>query len=195
MYKDYDSSIPIKKFDFMTNKEVEEYFKGFINQIPIRIKILKEAIAQDKTILFACDYSPESLCPLWNWYITKISIVAKSEDELSKELEHIKKEWIRESISRNSSEKISAETAAICLDVGIYFGETLIRNHSGLSWGYYTKPKSDIFVNRPVIRGFKNNMRFNPAVVVYNLTWQYWWSDKEKYRTLYDLYLNWENCV
>lgn len=195
LYKDYDSTMPIKKFDLMTQKEVEEHFKWFINQIPVRIEILKEAVAEDKTIPFACDYSSESLISLWNWYITKISIVSKSEDELSKELDNIKEEWIRESIIRNSSEKISAQTAAICLDVGIYFGETLIHNHNSLYWGYYTKPKRDIFVNRPVIQGFKSNMRFNPAVVVFNLTWQYWWSDKEKYRTLYDMYLNWERCI
>ena len=64
------------------------------------------------------------------------------------------------------------------MDIAIYFAEVMIRNSEGkLHWGYVTKPKNYINVNRPVVSGFKAGKNLNPSRSVYILTLR---SEEEK---------------
>lgn len=40
----------------------------------------------------------------------------------------------------------------------MYFGEVFVKNHPSIHWGFYTSPKSDAFVNHPVLFGFPNEV-------------------------------------
>ena len=48
---------------------------------------------------FLCEYTPDSLIELWNWFETQIDMVAKSEEEYQAELKQFP-EWMHDSISK-----------------------------------------------------------------------------------------------
>ena len=50
--------------------------------------------------------------------------------------------------------QLTLETEYILRDVGMYLGETFRKNHSHIYWTYYTKPKRNLFVNHPLLKGF-----------------------------------------
>ena len=173
------------KFEEFTPKMAKEYFEWYINDREHRLTILKEylrEIHEDITL----DFSPESLIPLWSWYETQIVEEDKDPYELQAEKEQCP-EWVRDHIS---DKKISMETLKFTWDVAIYFAEVMVRNNKEkISWGYITRRKRHIRVNRPVLKGFTANLLLDPRHVVYICTLK---SAKEKDpNRLYDLYYVW----
>ena len=136
------------------------------------------------------DYSPESLIPLWRWYETIIVSEKKTEEEIEAEKKNTP-EWLHSQISE---EKISMNTLKFGMDIAIYFAEVMIRNSEGtLHWGYVTKPKNYINVNRPVVSGFKAGKDLNPSRTVYVLTLK---SEEEKNeKRLYNSYYVWQQYI
>ncbi len=55
-----------------------------------------------------------------------------------------------EHIEYYEKRRFSLITAYIMRDIGMHLGEVFVKNYSNISWGFYTKPKSDFFVNQPV---------------------------------------------
>ena len=71
---------PLKKqFHLLNKKEAQRYFDWFINIIPERIAMLRRACIEDG-VGDILDYTPESLVPLWRWYLDDVQI-----EELSRE--------------------------------------------------------------------------------------------------------------
>lgn len=172
-------------FDNFSKKEAEEYFKWYIEQIKNRLSYLQKHIAcEEKDIVL--DYTKESLIPLWSWHESKITCVLKMEEELNQE-QHVTPQWLHNFISKD---RLSYETIGICVDVAIYFAETIIKNsHGCLKWGYFTKPKNKVDVNRPVVLGFTKKIHLNPIMVVYNCTLRS--SQNKDSERLYNIYNEW----
>ena len=173
------------KFEEFTPKMAKEYFEWYINEREHRLTILKKYLSEiheDITL----DFSPESLIPLWSWYETQIVEEDKDPYELQAEKEQYP-EWVRDHIS---DKKISMETLKFTWDVAIYFAEVMVRNNKEkISWGYITRRKRHIHVNRPALKGFTANLLLDPRHVVYICTLK---SAKEKDpNRLYDLYYVW----
>ena len=55
---------------------------------------------------------------------------------------------------------INADTFSFCFDIGMYFGECLIRKSDALYWSLKTKPRAHIDYQRPVISGFAYDQDF-----------------------------------
>ena len=87
----------------------------------------------------------------------------KNEDEYQAELKQFP-EWVADSISRD---KFTVQTLAIITDISFYFAETFIKCNPTIRWGYFTKPKNEVYVNMPVLLGFKADMKLDPRRVVY----------------------------
>ena len=173
------------KFDEFTPKMAKEYFDWYINDREHRLRILKEylrEIHKDITL----DFSPESLIPLWSWYETQIVEEDKDPYELQAEKEQYP-EWVRDHIS---DKKISMETLKFTWDVAIYFAEVMVRNNKEkISWGYITRRKRHIHVNRPVLKGFAFNKLLDPRRIVYICTLKS--AEARDPNRLYDLYYVW----
>ena len=154
-----------------------------------RIEMLEEYV-HNAGVDIDFDYSPESLIPLWRWYETIIVSEKKTEEEIKAEKMKMP-EWL---YSQISEEKISMNTLKFGMDIAIYFAEVMIRNSDGkLHWGYVTKPKNYINVNRPVVSGFKAGKELDPSRVVYILTLS---SEEEKNeKRLYDRYYVWQKNI
>ena len=155
---------PIGSYDFanFTAKEAKEYFEWFMGEREKRVHILSEYIkSEGEEIEF--DYTPESLVPLWTWFLEKIRFEKRSEEEIKEERAN-SPEWMQEHISED---RPSIETLKYVLDIAVYFGEVFVRNNEGkLYWGYKTKPKRLISVNRPAVFGFEANVTLEPIQLI-----------------------------
>lgn len=172
-------------FDEFTKQEAKEYFEWYVNQTDDRIDYLKNYILKEEDDI-TFDYSPESLIPIWSWYEKKIMLEEKDSEELEKE----RKETPTDLHEFIKTERLSYETIGICVDIAAYFAETIIKNNpEKLKWGYFTKPKNKMDVNRPVVLGFSNNNHLNPITVVYNCTWHS--VELLNNKRLYDMYYTW----
>ena len=182
---------PVKNYDFFefTKEEAEIYFNWYMEEKGHRIEMLEKYV-HNAGVDIDFDYSPESLIPLWRWYETIIVSEKKTEEEIEKEKKKLP-EWVHDQISY---EKISMNTLKFGMDIAIYFAEVIIRNSDGkVHWGYVTKPKNYINVNRPVVSGFKAGKDLNPSRTVHVLTLK---SEEEKNeKRLYDSYYVWQQYI
>ena len=143
----YNICIPpiTRNFCEMTHDETEAYFSWFMGVIPQRIAYLSETCAaQLKCDRSELDMSPTSLCVLWRWFLQVMEV-----------------EEAPNSTSSRPQKQLTLQTEYILRDMGMYLGETFVLNHKSLHWGYYETPRSDFFVNRPVITGFEDR-RYTP---------------------------------
>lgn len=93
-------------------------------------------------------------------------------------------EWMYHEISKT---KIAVETLDIEIDIAIYFAEVIRKQYpEKICWGYFTKPKNQMYVNQPVLLGFRADIPLCPAQIVKVCMWKS--SEKTKKTRLYDVY-------
>lgn len=72
-------------FKELSEKQAEEYFDWYTNQINHRIEVISNYISSTgEKISF--DYSPDSLIPIWSWYEKNIIVEDKTKEELENEI-------------------------------------------------------------------------------------------------------------
>ena len=173
----------------LTPKQAKEYFKWYMAEIPHRLTLLWNRIQQDCPELEPFDYSPESLHFIWEWYEPKIQRVPMTAKEIEYEVRKFPK--YLESQIRKNTQKFTDETLSLALDISIYLGEVVVKNHPYLRWNYRTRPKRDFSVYRPVIDGLNCKMTLWPSQVLFVLMIE---SSKERDKNrVYDMYRYWEN--
>lgn len=120
-----------------------------MEQIPCRIAYISRFCADELGVpVSKMDRSPESLQLLWKWFRRR----AKTEPIPRKERMERRQRSPRE--LWQNQRQLTAETEYILRDIGMYLGEVFRKNHPGIYWTYYTKPKRDFFVNHPLLKGF-----------------------------------------
>ncbi len=152
---DYDILIsPINKpINQLSAIEAQEYFDWFIGCIPQRIEYL-----QKYTNVNLCS-SPESLVPLWDWFLEHARIEKTPKiklEEIKKQLSNEPPEITKRIIEENSYQ-FSLETEYMMIDIAMYFGEVCVSNNQTIFWGFHTDTKKDSFANRPLLMGFLDN--------------------------------------
>ncbi|MCP3744528.1 MULTISPECIES: hypothetical protein [Paenibacillus] len=183
-YKLMQPPFEMKEYSEMNKKEAKEHFDWFKQQIPSRLEQLG-AFSQ-----IHLDYSDRSLIDIWDWYLANVQIQNKSTSELKEEYSKSSK-WMKEYIN---DKKVSTQSKAFTLDIGIYLGEVVKSNHSGLDWGIIFKPKSYISVNRPVITGLTRQKDMDVIMIVTNE--MYLVLDGERNpNALFDIYQTWEKYI
>ena len=172
----------------LTPKQAKEYFLWYTSEIPNRIALLWEYIKQERPEAEPFDYSPESLIPLWEWYETKIEQVPMTAKEIESRVRMFPK-YLEREIQKNTK-KFTDETLSLALDISIYLGEVVVKNHPHLRWNYRTRPKREISVYRPVIDGLNYKMTLDSSRIVFV---QMLTSVKEQNKNhLYVIYRHWE---
>lgn len=147
----YDILVPkLGKSIFELNEqEAADYFAWFMEQVPGRVAYVSQICARELHISEEkMDCSPESLILLWKWFLRR----AKTEPAIHTNAEKGNKK-IPSSVW-NNERQLTLETEYIIRDIGMYLGETFCKNNSNIYWTYYTKPRRDIFVNHPLLKGF-----------------------------------------
>ena len=185
-------------------RQVKEYFEWYISQVPLRVNYLKAKCSESLGIkIDKINSSPESLIQIWKWFLKICEIENTPIDTISKYKETMKgmPESFIEHMANYGRTRFSITTEYIIRDIGMYFGNLLIFNHPSLFWGYYTKPKSDFFVNKPVIQGFEDSNfdppyrpSFEPIHMVTVQAAKIFKKEISKF-DLYNLYLVWRKYV
>ena len=135
----YDICIPPLKSNLyeMNDEEAQACFDWYMSVLPERIKYVSETAAHKLGCsVETFDLTPESLIPLWEWFLS----VAE------KEPASIQHEVIR------SDYQLSLQTEYILRDIGMYLGEAFVKNHSSLHWGIKKNQKTLSFI---IIRLFR----------------------------------------
>lgn len=144
----YDICVPpiSKPHDAFDSDETYDYFQWYINIIPERIDYLIKVCAKDLKIEEnKIDFSAESLLLIWKWFLN----IAKTEK------------------NENGHLIMDLQTEYICRDIGMYFGEMFNTNFDSIYWSYYEAPRTDVFVNKPLLKGFKDNCVSPPFDAVF----------------------------
>jgi hypothetical protein len=153
IYKLMEPTFEVKDYRQMNKKEAQQYFDWFMNQIPDRLNMLKEAFeftgGGRKESL---NFTEESLKELWAWFVPRIESVNKTKEELEQEATRTVS-WLKDKIK---DKKFSFGTMALIMDISIYVAEVFVRSYSQIRWGMITSPKSFVSVNRPILLGFIN---------------------------------------
>ena len=145
---------PARKY---TPKQAREYFEWYISDVPNRLAQLEDYVNDGNERPVKFDDSRESLIALWSWF----------EDLICADFEAAKKmhpDTPEEDLVTTKNATI--KTLAIGRDISLYFAKVFIKYNPTVHWGYYTRPKSDMDVNRPVLLGFLYNLDINPVVVI-----------------------------
>lgn len=147
----YDILIPKLGKDIcqLTEKEAADYFEWFMERVPERVAYVSGVCARELGIpVEKMDCSPESLLLLWKWFRKRARI-----ERIPRTKEEKRSRKFPDSAWKNDRQ-LTLETEYILRDIGMYLGETFRKNNSQFYWTYYTKPRRDFFVNRPLLKGF-----------------------------------------
>jgi len=149
-------------FSDKSNSELKHYEEWFKTNKEKRIKQLIEAIKESKGFEnWKADFTPSSLNEIGSWikqnlYTEKISTEKYKQKRLSIPDYINIRDW-----------DLTNETYSKLIDIGIYFGEVFIKNHTNLKWEqFFSKIKNDSDHGHMVIKGFGKD-RLNPLRVSY----------------------------
>ena len=175
------------KFINMTENEANQYFKWFMNEIPVRLNLLKELyVWRGGKNIDSLDYSPQSLIHIWRWYLKNVNVLPKTNEEYERDLERTP-EYIHYSISKN---KVELGWIQVAMDIGIYMSLCFLKNYDSLKWSYATDPLFTDSLNKPVITGFNYDLQFNHMRIMYVAAFGAVEGDA-KSSNLYDIFNYW----
>lgn len=150
----YDFLISPYGFHFraMTPAQAGKNFSWFLEHLPERIEYLRARCAKDLKIAESrLDYSAASLVLVWRWFL-KSARLEKTPTEAIRQMEKAAEIFGESFVNRM---QFTVATQYMLRDVGMYLGQSFVLNYPALTWTYYTKPKSDVYVNQPIISGFQ----------------------------------------
>lgn len=174
--------------DEMNKKELDEYYKWFLDQIPLRINILERVIKS--TFGFEnwkADYSPGSLDKLGEWFEKNVETRLRTDEE--KNQMRIGLSWPANQLPVSDWE-LSDKTYSLAIDIGMYFSQVLLTNIPGLKWEHKTRgSRRWIDYGQPILAGFGQEL-FNPVQMIIVLAYGYvddTWKGN-RLRQLYDIW-------
>lgn len=151
----YDLLVPPEGCNYraMTPAQAKRSFAWFLEHIPERMQYMRARCAKDLKIPEErLDYSSESLVFVWRWFI-KTARIEKTPQE---EVERMEKAAVIFGESYVNRTQFTVATQYILRDVAMYLGQCYVRNYKVLTWSYRTKPKSDVYLNQPLVSGFQS---------------------------------------
>jgi hypothetical protein len=126
-----DLPLPYSEFHNLDKKTLKLYAKWFFDNKEKRIGIMTSAVKEERDFsMWRPDYSPESTKVLAKWLNMNIERVPIPQEEI----EEAKRRALIPSVIEEW--RFSNKTRSKIVDIGIYFGEIMIRNHEdkNLKW-------------------------------------------------------------
>ena len=193
--------LPLRKpHDELSHEETETLFRWHQSVLPERIDCLCGVVSRELPVARdSLDLAPDSLLLIWRWFLTRYEIEDTPKESLDWFREHDKHpEPFRAELLKQREKQFSLQTHYILMDIGKYLGEVFRANLTGISWTYYEEPKSDIFVNKPVLQGFADR-DFTPPFQMYfepehmaGVQAARIWTGRQKEEDLFNLYHLWK---
>lgn len=176
--------------DNLSREKAVQYFTWFCNQIPERLHELACALRANGGQHLTLDFSPASLTGLQDWFRAQVTTVPLTPAEIAEELASIP-EWLHHYAG---GDELSEETFSLCVDIGIYLGETMRHSYPTLRWELLLAPDEDVDFHNPVLTPFQHNLHFNPVSCVITTASRYAKGDKAE-PDLSGLYQCWAEYV
>jgi len=136
----------------MDPDEAERHFEWFVSLSGPRRKLLLKAVAATGGNVAACNYTPESLIPLWK---------AMARFFEARPMTEIEREQFADQLPhaafglKKFANPRDLTTASLCyaIDIGFYFAEVFLRTYPQVCWAL-CKEKGHAF-HKPALVGFK----------------------------------------
>jgi hypothetical protein len=170
------------KFREMPKRELEAYREWFHAVIPERIVELTKVVNATPGFQgWKPDETPESLDPLGTWFDGQVEVRKKTAEEFQETTSQL---MFPIDVP---DEELTNRTFSLAMDVGMYFGQVVLKNLPGTRWDQILKNKKDADYGQPVLTGF-GAATLNPVWIV--VTTAYGVSRKKPAR-LRQLYETW----
>src|SRR5438552_2237786 len=145
-YLPFESPFPLNLHE-QQRKIAEAYFRWFVEHVPVRISVLRQALDANGGSFVALDATAESFATLGKWLDGVLETRLRTEEEM--EIERRKTPdnyaWTVSPLT------LTGESLSLCFDVGCYVGWCMCERHLSLHWDIVRRPKSNVDFQRPVI--------------------------------------------
>jgi|GEM_PF-3567843 len=142
----------LKPFEELTGKEAKAYFEWFLSYIPKANEQIKHEIDNYLKEDWKPDFSLASIEVISKWLYDTTYYREISVEEIDEEIRICNYPTHIADAVKSYRKRTPVEVAWRHRCTGIYFGEMLKNNVSGiLEWKYIKKPKSDIYFHQPVL--------------------------------------------
>lgn len=121
--------LPLNRLDAVARPELESFGRWFVDVIPSRISMIEAAVrATEGHESWRAALDPPSLRTLGLWFEGKVAARPKSEEELREA-----KAQLAFSVDV-PEQQLTNETLSMAIDIGMYLGETVVRNADAARW-------------------------------------------------------------
>ena len=173
------------QFREMPKAELKAYYAWFMEGLPDRIAGLEAAVRCTTGYeTWTADFSPESLGPLGEWFVTQVEVRPKTSQELE---EQRAKLTFPVDIP---TEQLTNRTFSLAMDIGMYFSQVILKNLAGTRWEQPLRNANFADYGQPVVVG-SGSVPLNAVSVV--TTVAYGIASKERngrrLRELYDIWV------
>ena len=159
-------------FREMTRREAKAYHLWFVEQIPMRISILEQAVRSTNDSEFqswAADETVESLDALGKWFAFHVNLRKRTEKE-KEEIYSGAPLWFRR--VQIEDWELANKTFSLAVDIGIYLGQVFVKNRLDIRWEMLKNSKNDADYQQPVLVGF-GNLVCNPLRLAVTLAYDF----------------------
>jgi hypothetical protein len=184
-YPNYEPPFKPKPLDELTDEEAQQQFDWFIAQSESRRKLLLDAIRATGGKADQCDYTPESLIPLWTSMSRFFGTRPLDEDE-KKALYDSWSAAAKRLKRFDDPKELTTATLCYAMDIGFYVAQVYMRLYPQVRWILWKG--RHVGNNKAALSGFK--LPLIPFDMVRGSIWKHFKTPKDT--LLLDIYRVWE---
>lgn len=146
--------MPPVDYSELSDEEAQRRFDELTSSSPERVAWLRREVGD------ALDLSPESLVPLWEWFVRREAARRDRDGELPS--------WYEPDPPELASQRLSPATLRDVDAIALYLAEIFLRNVPGAAWAIGKLPKKMKYAhqNKPVVK-IEDDQDVNPIGIVY----------------------------
>ena len=178
-----------KSFFEFTKVEAKEYLQWFLSIRDERASVLEVNV---KKIYpeWRADYKKGSLVNLYEWFAMQVAYRPMTASERKEVEEQISKTPLFAGVIPIPEATFTDETVSISFDIGIYFGELLIRDIPLLKWTQKLNSTNYVYYAQPILSKSRSKVPVNPRSAIEGIARRI--LDKDTKEITFEmLYKNW----
>lgn len=146
--------MPPVDYSELSDEEAQRRFDELTSSSPERVAWLRQEVGD------VLDLSPESLVPLWEWFVRREGARRDRDGELPS--------WYEPDPPELASQRLSPATLRDVDAIGLYLAEVFLHNVPGAAWGIGKLPKRMKYAhqNKPVVK-LENEQDVNTIGIAY----------------------------
>jgi hypothetical protein len=142
----------------MSKPELKAYCQWFMAQMLARFAMLETTVRESPEFRdWAMDFSANSLHSLGHWYTSQIETFQRTPEEIAEIKSKLPFQFDIDNYD------LTIRTISLAYDLGMYFGQVMVKSHLTLKWDQVLKDKRDIEYGHPVVAGFKYDGTMDPV--------------------------------